>query len=139
MLLVLFVLFGAFSSLVCTKKHDLSCFLVLFSVLSFSSVLVALFSPPPSPISVLLVLFVLFGAFSSLVCVCVDDKARKCTKKHELSCVLVLFGVLSFSSVLVALFSTPGELDHSVISCLHTVVGCVDGGRGGGNPVKGFE
>ena len=32
-----------------------------------------------------------------------------------------------------------GELDHSVVSCLHTVVGCVDGGRGGGNPVKGLE
>ena len=26
-----------------------------------------------------------------------------------------------------------GELNHTVVSCIHTVVVCVDGGRGGGS------
>ena len=32
-----------------------------------------------------------------------------------------------------------GELNHTVVSCIHTVVVCVDGGRGEGDPVKGLE
>ena len=58
---------------------------------------------PPSQYPCFLVLFVLSGAFSWLVCVCVDDKARKSTKKHELSCFLVLYHF----PLLVALSSPP--------------------------------
>ena len=56
-------------------------------------------SPPLPQKPCFLVLFVLFRAFLWLVCVCVDDKARKSTKKNDHSCFLVLSGALSFSSM----------------------------------------